>query len=397
MTEINPLGKNPQNKPAVSKECAVKPKLNESLFLKLDKNKDGKISNQELYECGFRGNDLLAMSEVLFFAERDVNKWFMKDKNHNGVTDSAEEKMWDIHNTDGSHKIGDLKPEEFAKKYNLEIQIFNDDDFTSWCKSWMEDESPMRGLKAIAKERYGKELTDDEVQLLYEAMKNQANRWLFKTPALYNRLNTSAYTRLVTGNSAYSCCGGDIAKPPMGAQPKLDENGELMEADSCEIIFTDLETEGASNSAHQTKNRLAWAAFKTIPEKEAAKLTAEEYAKYQSDWNNLRAMKASDFRDLLKPENKDKLEKFEENSNMTVRQIVDWIDIVESATGKDFDNNDWEIDPEMFHNDIMQKVNGTYGDDKILEGKTRSDVPLEKQELLKYLEEHGLLLEQFRE
>ena len=233
MTEINPLGKNPQNKPAVSKECAVKPKLNESLFLKLAKNKDGKISNQELYECGCRGNDLLAMSEVLFFAERDVNKWFMKDKNHNGVTDSAEEKMWDIHNTDGSHKIGDLKPEEFAK--------------------------------------------------------------------------------------------------------------------------------------------------------------------YQSDWNNLRAMKASDFRDLLKPENKDKLEKFEENSNMTVRQIVDWIDIIESATGKDFDNNDWKIDSEMFHNDIMQKVNGTYGDDKILEGKTRSDVPLEKQELLKYLEEHGLLLEQFRE
>ena len=44
---------------------------------------------------------------------------------------------------------------------------------------------------------------------------------------------------------------------------------------------------------------------------------------------------------------------------MTLRQIVDWIDIVESATGKDFDSNEWEIDPDMFHNDIMQKVNGT--------------------------------------
>ena len=139
------------------------------------------------------------------------------------------DKFWNCLLYTSSHKIGDLKPEEFAKKYNLEIQSYNNDDFASWCKSWMEDESPMRGLKAIAKERYGKELTDDEVQLLYEAMKNQANRWLFKTPALYNRLNTSAYTRLVTGNSAYSCCGGDIAKPPMGAQPKLDENGELME------------------------------------------------------------------------------------------------------------------------------------------------------------------------
>lgn len=84
-----------------------------------------------------------------------------------------------------------------------------------------------------------------------------------------------------------------------------------MEADSCEIIFTDLETEGASNSAYQTKNRLAWAAFKTIPEKEAAKLTPEQYAKYKADWENVRSMKASDFRDLLKPENKDKLDKFE--------------------------------------------------------------------------------------
>ena len=111
MTEVNPLGKNIQNKPAVSEKHTAKPQLKESLFLKLDKNKDGKISYQELYEGGYQGNDLLAMSEVLFFAERDVNKWFMKDKNHNGVVDSAEEKMWDIHNTDGSHKIGDLQHE----------------------------------------------------------------------------------------------------------------------------------------------------------------------------------------------------------------------------------------------------------------------------------------------
>ena len=108
-------------------------------------------------------------------------------------------------------------------------------------------------------------------------------------------------------------------------------------------------------------------------------------------------MKASDYRNLLKPENKEKLEKFEQNSNMTVQQIVDYIDIVESSTGQDFDSNDWTIDSQTFFEEIMPKINGTYGDDTILEGKTRLDIPPEKQNWLNYLEQHDLLLEQFKE
>ena len=45
---------------------------------------------------------------------------------------------------------------------------------------------------------------------------------------------------------------------------------------------------------------------------------------------------------------------------------------------------------------IMEKMNGTHGDDKILQGKTRADIPANRQELLKYLEEHNLLLDQFK-
>lgn len=54
MTEVNPLGKNIQNKPAVSEKHTAKPQLKESLFLKLDKNKDGKISYQNFMRADIR-------------------------------------------------------------------------------------------------------------------------------------------------------------------------------------------------------------------------------------------------------------------------------------------------------------------------------------------------------
>ena len=91
------------------------------------------------------------------------------------------------------------------------------------------------------------------------------------------------------------------------------------------------------------------------------------------------------------------LEKFEQTSNMTVKQIVDYIDIVESATGKDFDSDDWSVDSKMFHRNIMEHVNGTSGDETLLNGKTRADIPPERQDWLNYLEEHNLLLDQFKE
>lgn len=397
MTEINPIkiGSKQSKKTGNKTQSA---KLNESLFLKLDKNKDGKISKQELKDAGYEGKDLHAMEEAIFFAERNANKWFKVDKDKSGVANTAEEAMWNIHNTDDGHTIGDMTPEEFAKKNNINLlENIPEENFVNWCEHWIETDNPMQGIKAIIKERYGKDFSEEETQLLYDAMKNQANRWLFKEDSLYERLNLSAYTRLATDDQTVSCCGGDISKPPLGEQPKLDEKGELLEANSCEMIFTGLVEEGSSNSAYQTKNRLAWAAFKTVPDTVAAKMSPEEYARYQADWKEVRAMRASDYRELLKPENKEALEKFEEKSNMTVKQIVDYIDIVESSTGKDFDEDDWEIDSKMFYRDILEKLNGTYGDDTILEGKTRAEVRPEKQALLKYLEEHNLLLEQFKE
>ncbi|MCM1009468.1 MAG: hypothetical protein NC390_01135 [Fusobacterium sp.] len=396
MAEINPIGLGAKQ----SHKTHTKAKttnVNESLFLKLDKNKDGKISEQELRAAGYQGKDLAAMEEAIFFAERNTNKWFKFDKDKSGFVNNAEEQMWNIHNTDDNHTIGDMTPEEFAKKNNININDIAGEDFENWCAHWIETDDPMQGIKAIIKERYGKEFSDEETQLLYDAMKNQANRWLFKDDSLYTRLNISAYTRLATTDQTVSCCGGDISKPPIGEQPKLDANGELMEANSCSMIFSDLEDSGSSNSAAETKNRLAWAAFKTVSDKDTARMSPEEYAKYQADWNKVRDMKASDFRALLQPENRAELEKFEANANMTVKQIVDYIDIVESATGKNFDENDWALDSKTFHCDIMEKLNGTFGDEKVLEGKTRADVPPEKQALLKYLEEHNLLLEQFKE
>ena len=397
MTEINPvfgLGSSHRSSKTSSTKSA---QTNESLFTKLDKNKDGKISKEELLSAGYTEQKANAMLEAIYFADRDTNKWFSYDKRPNGTIDNVEDEMWRVHNTDDNHKIGDLTPEQFAKKYNLSL-VADDkgSSFEAWCQDWIENEDPMIGIKAMMQDRYGVELNQDETQLLYDTMKTQANRWLLKEPALYNRLNNSAYTRLATSDELVSCCGGDISKPPIGEQPKLKPDGTLADAKSCSFVFSSLKDENSVNTSEEVKNRLAWAAFKTIPETQVAKMSKAEYAQYKADWENVRGMKASDFRALLKPENKAQLEKFEATSNMTVKQIVDYIDIMEQSTGKSFDSEDWSVDADVFHNKVMQKLNGTDGDDALLNGKTRADVLPDKKEGLDYLESHGMLLEQFK-
>lgn len=397
MTEINPvfgLGSSHRSSKTSSTKSA---QINESLFTKLDKNKDGKISKEELLSAGYTEQKANAMLEAIYFANRDTNKWFSYDKSQNGTIDNVEDEMWRVHNTDDNHKIGDLTPEQFAKKYNLSL-VADDkgSSFEAWCQDWIENEDPMIGIKAMMQDRYGVELNQDETQLLYDTMKTQANRWLLKEPALYNRLNNSAYTRLATSDELVSCCGGDISKPPIGEQPKLKPDGTLADAKSCSFVFSSLKDENSVNTSEEVKNRLAWAAFKTIPETQVAKMSKVEYAQYKADWENVRGMKAFDFRALLKPENKAQLEKFEATSNMTVKQIVDYIDIMEQSTGKSFDSEDWSVDADVFHNKVMQKLNGTDGDDALLNGKTRADVLPDKKEWLDYLESHGMLLEQFK-
>lgn len=65
MAEVNPInfGTNQTKKSAGKAKPA---QLNESLFIKLDKNKDGYISEQELRAAGYEGDELYAMEEAIF-------------------------------------------------------------------------------------------------------------------------------------------------------------------------------------------------------------------------------------------------------------------------------------------------------------------------------------------
>ena len=246
MTKINGTNNSNQSKITLSSSSKSEKNLpKQSLFIKLDKNKDGQISDEELYNAGYRDKDLMVMSEALFFAQRNVNKWFTLDKNKNGTTDNIEVSMWGLHNNNPDNKIEDYSPEEFAKMNNLIFDGKNYDDMKSWCDSWITDKEPMCGIKAMMKERYGKELTDDETQLLYDTMKFQMNKWLFKQDSLYNNLPNTSYTRLATMEQTVSCCGGNIDKPPIG--PQNPEEG-------CAMIFSSMDNEGAVNSAYEVKN-----------------------------------------------------------------------------------------------------------------------------------------------
>ena len=80
---------------------------------------------------------------------------------------------------------------------------------------------------------------------------------------------------------------------------------------------------------------------------------------------------------------------------MTPKQVEMYKEIVESVTGKPWDSNGWEVSIEEWYI-IGEKINGTYGDDTRLEGKTRADIPQNRQALLRFLEEKGWLYEQFK-
>ena len=80
---------------------------------------------------------------------------------------------------------------------------------------------------------------------------------------------------------------------------------------------------------------------------------------------------------------------------MTPSQVQKYKEIVESTTGQPWESDNWEVTIEQW-NEICEKVNGTYGDDTRLEGKTRADIPENRQALLRFLEEKGWLYEQFK-
>ena len=359
---------------------------NSSLFKKLDKNNDGKITKIELFNAGYDQKEIPGMWQVIFFAEREVNKWFTLDKNKDGYMDNIEMAMWALHNNNPDGIIEDMTIEQFAERFNKVLDGYSYGDMKQFCNGLLADKTDPGGLNADAKRFMGRELTDEETQLLYDVMKLQMNRWLFKNDALYNNLSCDSYTRLATTEQTISCCGGNIDKPPMGPQNPNE---------GCAMIFSSIQKINDINTADEVKNRLAWAMFRTMPQEQVRRMTPERYAHYQQQWQAVRGLKASDFRAMLNDENTETRKKFEENSLMSVRQIVEYIDIVEKVIGKNFDSDDWEINGEQMQ-EILEHVNGNIGEENLLNGKTRADVPPEKQALLKYLEENNLLLEQFK-
>ena len=382
-----------------------------SIFCMLDQNRDGKISKDEM-NAVFQAdadndgivtdNEIRCMNDMKFFARRTVDKWFSLDVNRDGHWSNVETKLGDKRMFEGAKSDTSLDAsmsnEQLSKLYNMKEKIDDPENkqLEDWLNGWLDD------LKQEAKEKYNVELNDKQIIILKNEYKKQLNTWLFKTgdnatgnAPLYNSLNCTAYTRLITTEQTVSCCGGDIVPPPAAPQK-----------DICAEVFSDLEHEGASNSAKEVKNRLAWAMFKTPPKEELAtceeastvwqNMSDKQYDNYHQQYLQMRDMKASDFRELLKPENAQKRADFEKNSAMTVQQIVDYIDIVEQQIGVgNFDKEDWSVDSEQYMQ-ISSAIKGTADDESRLEGKTRADIPENRQALLKFLEEKGWLYEQFK-
>ncbi len=418
-----------------------------SIFHMLDQNRDGKISEDEMNAVSeadsnndgiVTENEIRCMKNMKFFARRNVDKWFSLDVNRDGHTSNVEDKLSTKRMSVSDTSLeATMSNEQLAKLYNMKEKIDdpNNTQLEDWLNGWLDY------LKQIAKEQYNVELNDKQIIILKNEYKKQLNTWLFKTgdnatgnAPLYNSLNCTAYTRLVTTEDTVSCCGGDIVPPPAAPNKnscapvfsslepseenrkemnklsvELDakvESGEITDAEADKRMKDFYKSLGLKNRADEVKNRLAWAMFKTPPKEELAtcedaatvwqNMSDEQYDNYHQQYQQMRDMKASDFRELLKPENAQKRAEFEKNSAMTVQQIVDYIDIVEQQIGVgNFDKEDWSVDAEQY-TQITLGINGTVGDESRLEGKTRADVPENRQALLKFLEEKGWLYEQFK-
>ena len=383
---------------------------NKSIFEFLDHNNDGKISEDEIMtileadsdkDGEVTVNEYLCMHEMKFSAKRMVDKWFTLDIDRDGHWSNVEYKLGEKRMfalTDDTSTDAAMTNKQLSQLYEMEetIEDPKNKQLEQWLNSWMGE------LKQEAREKYGVELNNKQIKILENEYKKQLNTWLFKTgdhatgnAPLYNSLNNTAYTRLVTTDQTVSCCGGDIVPPPMSSSKN-----------ACAPVFSSLEYDGNSNSAEEVKNRLAWAMFKTPPENLLStgedamtvwdNMTDEQYSEYHQQYQAMRDMTANDFRELLKPENEQQRVDFEKNSSMTVQQIVDYIDIVEQQIGVgNFDNDNWSVTSKQYQK-IILGVNGTVGDEDKLQGKTRADIPQNRQNLLKFLEEKGWLYKQFK-
>jgi NAD-dependent DNA ligase len=338
-----------------------------------------------------------ALSEAKFFCRRNIEKWFSEDINSDLSISETEEHLWKA-TADKNFIDGDLTEEEYSQKYGTSLDK-TPDTLEGWIRNWKE-----YVIYDIAY-KYKVKLSDEDLASLDEEIKLQLNRMLVKpgvgkNRSLYQRLNEDAYTKLMTEDQANSCCGGDITPPPMTP----DNVGE------CCTVFESMEFGKRENTAEMIKNRLAWAMWKA-PDNIAQNsngefcwedVSSEDYQKYHQEFMELRNLKAQDFRNLLKDENKEKRVELEKKLSMSVQQICDYINIVQKVTGiENFDDDDWTVNYSQFM-EIKLKINGTSDDDTILEGKTAKDVLPERKILYEYLKTHTdangkpLLLENFQ-
>lgn len=344
---------NPDGINGCDKESFIKnnPNADKSVFAKLDMDDDGYISEREYkVSVGMAGDDGIltdkerndkCMEEMLFFARRGIDKWFKIDKDRDGFGSNIEWAAWDTYNCNNKTLEGPMSNSELAKKYNMKEVI--ESGIQSWLDSEIED------LVHEAKERFGVELTQKQIIEIKKEQIKQLNTWLLKVEdnqeaSGYQQLNLDAYTRLMSTEDGEACCGGDICEFSGFSPSNLNRNGKY--------------------TAKEMKARLNWAANS-----------------YQIDDNG---KTVKDIRGNTIPA-----------KIMTDNQIKMYKQIVESVIGKPWNSDDWEVTIEQFK-EIGEKVNGTYGDETRLEGKTRADIPENRQALLKFLEEKGWLYEQFK-
>lgn len=247
---------------------------------------------------------------------------------------------WNTYSNIGKTLEGSMSNDELSQKYNNETFTL---DIQTWLDSGIED------LKNIAKNQYGVKLSQKQIIEIKKEQMKQLNTWLLKEgdnekSSGYQQLNLDAYTRLMSTEDGEACCGGDICEIPDFSPSNLKKNDKY--------------------TADEMKARLNWAensyqvddTGKTIQDVHGQRIPAKM---------------------------------------MTPTQVQMYKDIVESVTGQNWDSDGREVTIEQW-NEICAKLNGTYGDDTRLESKTRNDIPENRQDLLKFLEEKGWLYEQFK-
>ena len=370
MVNINPTeSSNNQRKWDITIDAAKKanPKTTASVFTRMDTNNDGFITTEEA-----------CMDEIKFFATRNVHKAFKMDKDRDGKVSMIESLAWVEYNTLGSTTKGCMMPDELYTAYNIpkdcsgeelktrlkEIlqemadKIQDEDKKTKFTaqideivESLINEEYTIKNLieehkKSMiekAKNEYGIDLTEEQKQELDNAYKTEFTKYLFRnnnasTGSLYQQLGLDAYnTLLATTEITEGCLGGTCS---------------IKEGSPCLSSF----------SAENMKARL-------------------NYARYGNSNPDV-------YTQIFGPE------------LMTQEQAELYISYVNEELkkqGKTWDDNDWTLNDEEFHN-VTLRINGTHPEQDIdLLDKSTENIPKKRWELHTFLQENDFLDDRFKE